>query len=136
MSYSTELRNTILDAKNAVIGNGGKLEIYGVTTDVAGTANAEGTTLAVFTLGTPFAPFPVNGVQSPVLPAATTGLAASGAGTLATWARITKADGTTAVMDRTVGLSGSGAHIILSSTTIISGGAVTITSWTITAADA
>lgn len=132
MTYSTELRNAKLDANSAVIGAGGKLEIYGTTTDVAGTANAEGTTLAVFTLGTPFAPAPVNGVQSPTLPAATTGVATG----TATWARATKADGTTAVMDLTVGVAGSGAQAILSSMSIVAGGAVSITSWTITAADA
>jgi hypothetical protein len=126
MSYSTELRNAKLDANTTVIGNAGKLEIYGTTTDVAGTANAEGTTLAVFTLGSPFAPAPSGGVQSPTLPAATTGVATG----TATWARITKADGTTAVMDRTVGTSG--AQINLSSLSITSGGAVSVTSWTIT----
>lgn len=132
MSYSTELRNAKLAANSAVIGNGGKLEIYGTTTDVTGTANAEGTTLAVFTLGSPFAPAPVNGVQSPTFPAATLGIVDG----TATWARITKADGTTPVMDRTVGLAGSGAHIILSSTSIVANGEVTVTSWTIAAGEA
>lgn len=130
MAYSTELRNAKLDANTTVIGNGGKLEIYGTTTDVAGTLNAEGTTLAVFTLGSPFAPAASGGVQSPTLPAATTGVVSG----TATWARVTKADGTTAVMDLTVGTSG--AQINLSSLSITSGGAVSVTSWTITAADA
>lgn len=131
MSYSTELRNAKLDANTTVIGNGGKLEIY-AGTDSAGTGNAEGTLLATFTLGSPFAPAAVNGVQSPTLPAATTGVAAG----TASWARITKADGSTAVMDRTVGLSGSGAHIILNTLTISVGVAVSVTSWTITGGDA
>lgn len=129
MSYSTELRNAKLDANTTVIGNAGKLEIY-AGADTAGTANAEGTLLAVFPLGSPFAPPAAGGVQSPTLPAATTGVATGTAG----WARITKADGTTAVMDRTVGTSG--AHINLSSLSITAGGAVSVTSWTITAADA
>lgn len=131
MSYSTELRNAKLDANTTVIGNGGKLEIY-AGSDVAGTVGAEGTLLAVFTLGSPFAPAASGGVQSPTLPAATTGVAAGTAG----WARITKADGTTAVMDRTVGLSGSGAHIILNTLTISVGVAVSVTGWTITAGEA
>lgn len=131
MAYSTELRNEKLNANTTVVGNAGKLEIY-AGTDVAGTANAEGTLLAVFTLGSPFAPAAVNGVQSPTLPAATTGVATGTAG----WARANKTDGSTAVMDLTVGIAGSGAQIILSSLSIISGGAVSVTSWTITAGDA
>lgn len=131
MSYSTELRNAKLDVNSTIIGAAGKMEIY-AGADVGGTANAEGALLATFTLGSPFAPAAVGGVQSPTLPAATVGVANGVAG----WARITKADGSTAVMDRTVGLAGSGAHIILNSTSITVDGAVSITSWTITAPDA
>lgn len=131
MAYSTELRNAKLDANSTVIGNAGKLEIY-AGTDSAGTTNAEGTLLATLTLGSPFAPAASGGVQSPTLPAATTGVANGTAG----WARVTKADGSTAVMDLTVGLAGSGAQLILGSLSIVSGGAVNITGWTITAADA
>lgn len=129
MAYSTELRNAKLDANTTIVGNAGKLEIY-AGTDTAGTGNAEGTLLAVFTLGSPFAPAASGGVQSPTIPAATTGVATGTAG----WARINKADGTTAVMDLTVGTSG--AQINLSSLSIVSGGPVSITSMTITAADA
>lgn len=129
MPYSTELRNAKLDANTTVIGNAGKLEIY-AGTDTAGTNNAEGTLLASFTLGSPFAPAAASGVQSPTLPAATTGVAAGTAG----WARVTKADGTTAVMDLTVGTSG--AQINLNTLTISVGVAVSVTSWTITAGDA
>lgn len=125
MAYSTELRNAILDAKNPVIGNGGKLEIY-VGVDSAGTNNSEGTLLAVFPLGSPFAPPAVNGVQSPTLPAPTTGVANGTAG----WARVTKADGTTAVMDLTVGTAG--AQVNLSTLQITAGGTVSVTGWTIT----
>lgn len=124
-SYSMELRNAKLAANAAVIGNAGKLEIY-AGTDSAGTDNAEGTLLAVFTLGSPFAPAPVNGVQSPTLPAPVNGVANGTAG----WARVTKADGSTAVMDLTVGTSG--AQINLSTLNIVAGGQVSVTSWTIT----
>lgn len=130
MAYSTELRNAKLDANAVVVGNAGKLEIYGTTADVPGTNNAEGVTLATFTLDSPFAPPAANGVQQPTLPAATVGLVSG----TALWARVTKADGSTAVMDLTVGTSG--AQVNLASLSIVSGGAVSITSWTITAADA
>lgn len=126
MAYSMELRNAKLAANASVIGNGGKLEIY-AGADAAGTDNAEGTLLAVFTLGSPFAPAPVDAVQSPTLPADTAGVASGTAG----WARVTKADGTTAVMDLTVGVAGSGAQVILNTLTISTGVAVSVKSWTI-----
>ncbi len=128
MSYSVELRNAKLDANTTIVGNAGHLEIYSGTKPATG--GAEGTTLATFTLGSPFAPAASAGSQSPTLPSATTGVAAGTAG----WARVTKADGTTAVMDLTVGTSG--AQVNLNTLSITSGGAVTVTSWTITAADA
>lgn len=128
MGYSIELRNAKLAANTTVIGNAGKLEIYSGT--MPATGGAEGTLLASFTLGSPFAPAPVNGVQSPTLPAATTGVANGTAG----WARVTKSDGSTAVMDLTVGTSG--AQINLNTLTISTGVAVSVTSWTITAGDA
>ena len=130
MSNSIELRNAKLEANTTIIGNAGKLEIYAGAKPATG--GAEGTTLAVFTLGSPFAPAPVSAVQSPTLPAATTGVAAGTAG----WARVTKTDGTTAVMDLTVGLAGSGAQVILNTLSITIGGAVSITSWTIVGGDA
>lgn len=122
-----ELRNAKLDANTAVIGNAGRLEVY-AGADTAGTGNAEGTLLATFTLGTPFAPPASGAVQLPTLPAAVIAVASGTAG----WARITKADGTTPVMDRTVGLSGSNAQVILSTLNIIAGAEVSVTSWTIT----
>lgn len=128
MSYSPELRNAKLDANTTIIGNAGKLEIYAGSKPATG--GAEGTLLATFTLGSPFAPAASGGVQSPTLPSATTGAATGTAG----WARVNKADGTTYVMDLTVGTSG--AQVNLNTLSITSGGAVTVTSWTITAADA
>lgn len=128
MSYSTELRNAKLDANTTIVGNAGKLEIYAGTKPSTG--GAEGTLLATFTLGSPFAPAASGGVQSPTLPSPTTGVANGTAG----WARVTKADGTTAVMDLTVGTSG--AQVNLNTLAITTGIAVSVDSWTITAADA
>jgi hypothetical protein len=128
MSYSPELRNAKLDANTTIVGNAGKLEIYAGTKPATG--GAEGTLLATFTLGSPFAPAASGGVQSPTLPSATTGVATGTAG----WARVNKTDGSTYVMDLTVGTSG--AQVNLNTLSITSGGAVTVTSWTITAADA
>lgn len=128
MAYNTTLRNAKLDCNATEVGAAGKLEIYSGTKPSPG--GAEGTLLATFTLGSPFAPAASAGVQSPTLPSATTGAATGTAG----WGRVTKADGSTWVMDCTVGTSG--AQIILNTLSITSGGAVSVSSWTITAGDA
>lgn len=122
--YSTELRNNRAAAITSTVGANGKLEIYGGTKPAVG--GTEGTLLAVFTLAATFAPVPVNGVLSPTLPANTTGVANG----TATWARVTKSDGTTAVIDLTCGLSGT--EIVLNTVSITTGGAVSVTSWSIT----
>jgi hypothetical protein len=124
MGYSPELRNAKMDAITTVVGNTAKLEIYSGTKPATG--GSEGTLLASFTCATPFAPGASAGVLSPTLPSATTAVASGTAG----WARLNKTDGTTYCIDLTVGTSA--AQVILNTLTIVSGGAVSITSWTIT----
>ena len=124
MGYSPTLRNAKLDANSTIIGSAGLLKIFAGTKPATG--GADGTLLATFTLGSPFAPASAAGVQSPTLPSATTGSATGTAG----WARVTKSDGTTYCMDLTV--STTGAQINLSTISITSGGAVSISSWSIT----
>ena len=121
--YSTTLRNAKLDANATIIGNAGKLNIYSGTRPATG--GAAGTLLAQFTLGSPYAPAASGGVQSPTLPSATTGVAAG----TASWARITTSGGTQ-VIDMDVGTSGT--TVILNTTTISVGAAVSVTSWTTT----
>lgn len=133
MPYSTELRNAKLAANTTIIGNSGRLEIYAGT--MPATGGAEGTLLASFTLGIPFAPAPSGGVQLPTLPSATTGVANGTAG----WARVTKSDGATAVMDLIVGTDPNATpkpNIVLNTLTISTGVAVSIVSFQITAGDA
>jgi hypothetical protein len=117
-----------LDAITTFAGNGAKLRIYdGTRPATGGTAT---NLLAEFTLGTPFAPAASGASLSPTLPSNTTG---SNNGT-ATWFRIVKADGTTHVIDGSVGTSG--ADLNLNTTTISSGVAVSITSFTISRGNA
>lgn len=117
-----------MDAITTFAGAGAKLRIYNGTRPATG--GAATTLLAEFTLGSPFAPAASNGVLSPTLPADTTG---SAAGT-ATWFRIVKADGTTQVIDGSVGTSGSDLN--LNTTTISSGLTVSVTGFTITRGNA
>lgn len=122
--YNTLLRNSQLDAITTFAGAGAKLRIYNGAQPATG--GAATTLLAEFTLGSPFAPAASGAVLSPTLPGATTG-ATSGT---ATWFRIVKADGSTQVIDGTAGTSGT--DLVLSSASITSGGAVSVSAFTIT----
>lgn len=122
--YNVALRSSQLDAITTFAGNGAKLRIYNGTRPATG--GAATTLLAEFTLGSPFAPAASGGSLSPTLPGATTG-AADGT---ATWFRIVKADGTTHVIDGSVGTSN--ADLILNTTTISTNINVSITGFTIT----
>lgn len=131
VSYSTTLRNAKLDANTTAVGGGGKLQIMnGVRPATGGVAT---TILAEFTLGTPFAPAAASASMSPTLPANTTGTAGAGAGTAATWYRVTTSTGVF-VMDGSVATSGSDLN--LNTTTISQGVTVSVTGWTITAGNA
>jgi hypothetical protein len=118
-SYNVTLRNNQLDAITTFVGNAGKLRIY------TGTTGTTTTLLAEFTLGSPFAGAASAGSLSVTLPADAT---AGNTGT-AGWARIVKADGTTQCIDLSVGTSG--AEVNLNTTSITSGGTVSITSFSI-----
>lgn len=118
--YAVSLRNSQLDAITTYVGNAGKLRIYnGTQPATGGTAT---TLCAEFTLGSPFAPAASSASLVMTAPSATTGLASCAP---ATWFRIVKSDGTTHVMDGTVGTSG--ADINLNTTTISPGVNVTVT---------
>ena len=126
--YAVALRNAKLDAVTTFIGSAAKLEIYSGTQPATG--GAETTTLATFTLGTPFAGAASAGVLTGTLPA---DVNASATGT-ASWARIYKADGTTFCMDLSVGTSGT--QVIMNSVSLTTGVACSITAITITAGNA
>ena len=126
--YNVLLRNAQLDAITTFAGNAAKLRIYDGTQPATG--GAATTLLAEFTLGSPFAAGAAIGVLSPTLPSATTGLAAS----TASWFRVVKADGVTQVIDGSAGTAGT--QLILNTTTISIGVAVSVTSWTITRGNA
>lgn len=128
--YNVTLRNAQLDAITTFAGNAALLRIYDGTRPATG--GAATTKLAEFTLGSPLAAAAAAAVLSPTLPSAATGLAAG----TATWWRIVKSDGTTQVIDGSVGASGSGADMILSTTTVSVGLSLSVVSWTITRGNA
>jgi hypothetical protein len=119
------LRDAMLDAITTRAGNAALLRIYsGSRPSTGGTAT---TLLAELTCGTPFAAAAVNGVLT--LGAITQDSSANATGT-ATWFRIVQSDGTTFVLDGDVGTSGSDLN--LTTTSIVSGQPVSVTSFVIT----
>lgn len=123
LQYSAALRNARADAKTAQVGNAGLLRIYTGAAPADCVTAATGTKLSEHTTGSPFAPAASAGVLSPTLPANVNALAS---GTAGYW-RVYKADGTTCVVQGSVGTSG--ADLNLNTLTLASGGPVQVNSW-------
>jgi len=129
IGMATALRNARLDAITTFVGNAGKLRIYnGTQPATGGTAT---TLLAELTLASPMAAGASSGVLT--FSAITADSAADATGT-ATWARVVKSDGTTFCFDCTVGTSG--ADINLNTVSIVANAQHSVTSATITEANA
>lgn len=128
LGLSTTCRNGMLDAITTAVGASGLLRIYDGTRPATG--GAATTLLAELTCNATFAAAASSGVLT--LNAITSDSSANATGT-ATWFRITTSGGT-AVIDGNVGTSGSDLN--LNTTSIVSGGTVAVTSFTITAGNA
>lgn len=121
VGFAAGLRNARLDAITTFAGGSAKLRIYdGTRPATGGTAT---TLLAELTCNATFAPSASGGTLT--LNSITQDTTADATGT-ATWARIVKSDGTTHVLDCSVGTSG--ADINLNTTSIVAGAAVQVTS--------
>jgi hypothetical protein len=123
---SAAARNAMIDALAALL-NGGYLDIYDGTQPAGpGTAITSQVKLARLTLAATAFGASASGVATAN---AVTGANALATGT-ATWFRALKTDGTTAVLDGSVGTAG--CNLNLSTASIISGGAVACSAWTLT----
>ena len=132
LSYSTTLRNATVDAITTAAGASALLRIYNGTPPAnVGTALSGNTLLAELTCNATFAPSASSGVLT--LNSITSDSSADATGT-ASFFRIYKSDGTTAVLQGTVGTSGEDLN--LNTTSIVSGAQVAVTSFTITAGNA
>ena len=135
VQLSTTVRNAMLDAITTAAGNGCILRIYDNTSPGRPASPATAVTtqvvLAELTCGTPFAGSASAGVLT--LSSITQDSSANNSGT-ATWFRIFKSDGTTAVADGNIALSGSDLN--MSPLSITSGQPVQVTSVTLTAGNA
>ena len=125
LAYDSSIRNAMLDAITTRAGASALLRIYdGTRPATGGTAT---TLLAELTCNATFAPAAAGGVLT--LNAITQDSSANATGT-ATWFRIVQSNGTTFVLDGNVGTSGSDLN--LTTTSIVSGQPVSVTSFVIT----
>lgn len=132
VGYATPLRNSRLDAITTRAGASAKLRIYDGSRPATGAAITTQTLLAELTCNaSAFAAAAANGVLT--LNAISDDSSANNGGT-ATWFRITQSDGSTHVLDGSVGTSG--ADLNLSTTTIVVGAVVSVTAGTITEGNA
>jgi hypothetical protein len=121
VGFPASLRNARLDEITTAAGASALLRIYdGTRPATGGTAT---TLLAELTCNATFAPAASGGTLT--LNAITQDSSANATGT-ATWARIVKSDGTTFVLDCSVGTSG--ADINLTTVSIVAAAAVSVTS--------
>lgn len=128
LAFSAAVRNSMLDAITTAAGGSALLSIYdGTRPATGGTAT---TLLAQLTCNATFAPGASGGVLT--LNAITTDSSANATGT-ASWFRITTS-GATHIVDGNCGTSGSDLN--LNTLSIVSGGPVAVSSFTITAGNA
>lgn len=123
LAYSTTLRNAMLDAITTAAGGSALLRIYDGTRPATG--GSATTLLAELTCNATFAPSAASGVLT--LNSITQDSSANATGT-ATWFRIVTS-GATFVLDGNVGTSGSDLN--LTTTSIVSGQPVSVTSFAI-----
>ncbi len=128
LAYSTAVRNARLDAITSAAGGSALLSIYDGSRPATG--GAATTLLAQLTCNATFAPAASGGVLT--LNSITQDSSANATGT-ATWFRITTS-GATFVLDGNVGTSGSDLN--LTTTSIVSGQPVSVTSFVITEGNA
>jgi hypothetical protein len=125
IAYSTTIRNAMMDAITTAAGASALLRIYdGSRPATGGTAT---TLLAELTCNATFAPGASSGVLT--LNSITQDSSANATGT-ATWFRIVKSDGTTHVLDGSVGTSGSDLN--LTTTSIVATQPVSVSSFVLT----
>lgn len=126
LGFNVAIRNAMLDAITSGAGGSALLRIYNGSRPSTG--GAATTLLAELTCNGTFAAAASSGVLT--LNAITNDSSANATGT-ATWFRIVKSDGTTHVVDGDCGTSGSDLN--LNTTSIVSGGPVAVSSFTVTA---
>jgi len=129
IQLSVSVRNARLDAIETAIGASAKLQIYSGSMPASCAASATGTKLAEITLGSDWAANASSGSKSfSNTPLSTTGLAGGSAG----YFRVVDNSGATCHMQGTITATGGGGDMTIDNTSIASGQAVNVTSFTLT----
>ena len=131
LKMSAAVRNAMLDAVTAQVGTTAKLRVYSGTRPANVAASITGTLLAELACNATFAPAASGGVLT--LNSITSDASADATGT-ATHFRLWNSAGSTAMVDGDVGTSGSDLN--LNTVSLVSGAAVAVTSFTVTAGNA
>jgi hypothetical protein len=131
LGFPTLARNALADALTTYAGSAALLKIFSGTRPATG--GTETTKLGQLTFSGNIAAAAASGILTLNIPASDTSADATGT---ASWARITKSDGTTVVADMTVTATGGGGDLQLDSTSVTLGGTIAITSGTITTGNA
>lgn len=131
ISYSTTVRNAMMDAITTAAGTGALLRFYSGTRPANPAAAITGTLLGTCTISAALAAAASGGVLT--FNTITDDSAADATATC-THFRLWKSDGTTAVVDGDVGTSGSDLN--LNTTTIVTGGPIHVSSFVITCGNA
>lgn len=132
ISYAVLAKNARLNADTAQIGNAGLILLYsGARAANPDTAIGAQVLLVTLTGGTPFAAAAAAGVLTANAITGGTGTAGAGGGLVATWGRVSTS-ASVGEIDFSVGITGSGADMILTNTNIATGQSVTCSSFTLT----
>lgn len=135
MAKNTQLSNAVVNAQADALArqlDNGYLRIYsGTQPATADTAVSTQTLLAQLRFSATSAPAAVAGVLT--FNAITSDNAADATGT-ATWFRAFKSDGTSAILDGTVGATGSTSNLELATNSIVANARISVTSFVHTVA--
>lgn len=132
LTFTTTVKNARADAISTQVGSNGKIRIYSGTVPAdANAALSSNTLLAELACSTTFAASASGGVLTVNTIDPDTSADATGT---ATFFRVLKSDNTV-ILQGAVGTSGSGAELILNTTSISAGAAVSITAFTLTEAN-
>lgn len=136
VQLSVAVRNAMLDAYEATIGTAPKLRMYSGAIPANCAATRTGTVLCEITLPSDWMSNASGGSKTLLGTWAGTGAVAAGTGTVAGYFALMDSTGTTCHEQGTITVTGGGGDLTLDNTTIASGQAVNITSWTDTGGNA
>jgi len=135
LQYGVTLRNAQLDAIESTIGTSPKLQLRSGAPPANCAAAASGTLLCEMTLPSDWLAAASSGSKAKSGTWSGTGDAGAGSGTAAAHWRLLDSSGTTCHAQGTVTVTGGGGDLTLDNTSIASGQAVAISSWSFAAAN-